>query len=201
MIYNFCLHAFIYHKDVFYVPTSSFRRKLIYWWWLLCKNFFKGSKTWEKKLIPFYCFHPGMWRNNNTRNINLIVFVVNFTIIQNVFLNIYYSLYITFPSLLAFEFCQMCWKWKWKVKVKSLSRDSLRPHGLQPIKLLSTWDFPRKSAGVDCHFLLQGSFLTQESNPGLPHCRQTVYHLSHQGSLSFSNFSLQHIPIPFHKIF
>ena len=25
-------------------------------------------------------------------------------------------------------------------------------------------------------------FLTQESNPGLPHYRQTLYHLSHQGS-------------------
>ena len=29
MIYNSCLHAFIYHKDVFYVPTSSFRRKMM----------------------------------------------------------------------------------------------------------------------------------------------------------------------------
>ena len=29
---------------------------------------------------------------------------------------------------------------------------------------------------------LQGIFLTQGSNPGLPHCRQTLYHLSHQGS-------------------
>ena len=39
-----------------------------------------------------------------------------------------------------------------------------------------------KSAGVDCHFLLQGIFLTQESNPGPPHGRQMLYHLSHQGS-------------------
>ena len=33
-----------------------------------------------------------------------------------------------------------------------------------------------------CHVLLQGIFLTQGLNPGLPHCRQTLYHLSHQGS-------------------
>ena len=33
-------------------------------------------------------------------------------------------------------------------------------------------------------FLLQGIFLTQGLNPGLPHCRQTLYHLSHQGSPS-----------------
>ena len=32
------------------------------------------------------------------------------------------------------------------------------------------------------HFLLQEIFLTQESNPGLPRCRQMLYHLSHQGS-------------------
>ena len=30
-------------------------------------------------------------------------------------------------------------------------------------------------------FLLQGIFLTQGLNPGLPHCRQIPYHLSHQG--------------------
>ena len=35
---------------------------------------------------------------------------------------------------------------------------------------------------MDCHFLLQGTFPTQESNPGLLHCRQTLYRLSHQGS-------------------
>ena len=32
-------------------------------------------------------------------------------------------------------------------------------------------------------FLLQWIFPTQGSNLGLPHCRQTLYHLSHQGSL------------------
>ena len=30
----------------------------------------------------------------------------------------------------------------------------------------------------------RGIFPTQGSNPGLLHCRQTLYHLSHQGSLS-----------------
>ena len=39
-----------------------------------------------------------------------------------------------------------------------------------------------KSTGVGCHFLLQGIFPTQGSNPGLQHCRQTLHHLSHQGS-------------------
>ena len=41
-------------------------------------------------------------------------------------------------------------------------------------------DSPGKSAGVDCHALLQGIFSTQGSNPDLPHCRQILYHLSHR---------------------
>ena len=35
---------------------------------------------------------------------------------------------------------------------------------------------------VGCHSFLQGIFLTQGSNPGLLHCKQILYHLSHQGS-------------------
>jgi len=35
---------------------------------------------------------------------------------------------------------------------------------------------------VGCHLLLQDILLTQGLNPGLPHYRQTLYHLSHQGS-------------------
>ena len=41
---------------------------------------------------------------------------------------------------------------------------------------------PGQNTGVGCHALLQGIFLTQGSNPGLPHCRRVLYHLSHQGS-------------------
>ena len=37
---------------------------------------------------------------------------------------------------------------------------------------------------MDCHFLLQGIFPTQGLNPGLPHCRQMLYRLSHQGSFN-----------------
>ena len=35
---------------------------------------------------------------------------------------------------------------------------------------------------VGCYALLQGIFPTQGLNPGLSHCRQILYHLSHQGS-------------------
>ena len=60
--------------------------------------------------------------------------------------------------------------------------DSLQPQGQYPTRLLRPWDFPGKNTGVGCHFLLQGIFPTQGLKPGLPHCRQTLYCLSHQGS-------------------
>ena len=44
--------------------------------------------------------------------------------------------------------------------MKSLSRVRLRSHGLQPTRFLRPWDFPGKSTGVGCHFLLQETFLT-----------------------------------------
>ena len=69
------------------------------------------------------------------------------------------------------------------VKVKSLSRvQTLQPCGLKPTRLFHPWDFPGKNTGVGCHFLLQEIFLTQGLNSGLPHYRQTLCHLSHQGS-------------------
>ena len=45
-------------------------------------------------------------------------------------------------------------------------------------------DSPGKNTGVGSHTLLQGIFPTQGLNPGLLHCRQILYHLSHQGSPS-----------------
>ena len=47
-------------------------------------------------------------------------------------------------------------------------------------------DSPYKNTGMGCHVFLQGIFPTQESNPGLPHWRQILYHLSHQGSPCWS---------------
>ena len=54
---------------------------------------------------------------------------------------------------------------------------TLRPHGLY-----SPWNSPGQNTGVGCHFLLQGIFPTQGSNPGLLHCRRILYQLSHQGN-------------------
>ena len=70
-----------------------------------------------------------------------------------------------------------------KKEVKLLSRVRLfGPHELYPTRLIRPWSFPGNSPGVGFHFLLQGIFPTQGSNPGLLHCRQTLYSLSYQGS-------------------
>ena len=41
-------------------------------------------------------------------------------------------------------------------------------------------DSPGHSTGAGSCFLLQGIFPTQGPNPGLLHCRQILYQLSHQ---------------------
>ena len=44
---------------------------------------------------------------------------------------------------------------------------------------ICSWNSPGMNTGVGSLFLLQGIFLAQELNPGLLHCRQFLYHLSH----------------------
>ena len=54
-----------------------------------------------------------------------------------------------------------------------------------PDRLLCPWDSPGKNSGVDCHFLLQGIFLIQGSNPHLLwllHWLADSLPLSHQGT-------------------
>ena len=71
----------------------------------------------------------------------------------------------------------------------SVLSNSLRPHGLQAARLLCLWNSPGKNTGVSCHVLLQGIFPTQGSNTCLLHCRQILYHLSHEGSLLLRDIS------------
>jgi len=59
----------------------------------------------------------------------------------------------------------------------SVMSDSLRPLGLY-----SPWNSLGQNTGMGSLSLLQGIFPTQGSNPGLPHCRQILYQLSHKGS-------------------
>ena len=41
--------------------------------------------------------------------------------------------------------------------------NSVRPHGLQPTRLLRPWDSPGKNTEVGCHFLLQCMKVESES--------------------------------------
>ena len=52
--------------------------------------------------------------------------------------------------------------------VTSVISDFLRPMDCSPPGS-SVWNFPVKNIGVGCHFLLQGIFLTEGSNPYLLH--------------------------------
>ena len=68
--------------------------------------------------------------------------------------------------------------WPSSLPSRSVVSGSLQPHGLQPTRLLCPGDSPGQSTRVGCHALLQGIFPTRELNPGLPHCRTILYHLS-----------------------
>ena len=95
---------------------------------------------------------------------------------------------------------------KWKMdgyikKVRSLSHVQLFVTPWTVAYQAPLWNFPGKSTGLGYHFLLQGTFLTQGSNLGLPHCRQTLYLLSHQGSPGWLHgwclkIQLQSQPLP-----
>ena len=64
---------------------------------------------------------------------------------------------------------------------------------------LCPWNFPGKNTGVARYSLFQGTFLTQGLNLGLPHCKQILHRLSHQGSPKYPRklnmFSLFSLPI------
>ena len=65
-----------------------------------------------------------------------------------------------------------CHVWMWELnhkescmhacQVVSVVSNSLWPYGPQPAGFLYPWDSPSKNTGVDCQFLLQGIFPTQE---------------------------------------
>ena len=65
----------------------------------------------------------------------------------------------------------------------SVVSDSLQPHGL-----CSPWNSPGQNIGVGSLPLLQGTFPTQGSNPGLPHCTTILYQLSHECQYMLVNY-------------
>ena len=76
---------------------------------------------------------------------------------------------------------------KLKVLVAQLCLTLCDPMDCSPPGSSVHGDSPGKNTRVDCYGLLQGNFPNQGSNPGLLHCRQILYHLSHQGSQAVSS--------------
>ena len=79
---------------------------------------------------------------------------------------------LTLPGLPGLEF-RVVWSESESCSVMS---DFLWLHGLY-----RPWNSPGQNTGVGSLSLLQGIFLTQESNWGLLHCRWILYQLSYQG--------------------
>ena len=74
----------------------------------------------------------------------------------------------------------------------SVVSNSLQPHGLQPARLQNPLSMRILQARILEWVAMpfsRGIFPTQGSNPGLPHCRQVPYQLSHQLLLLLSLFS------------
>ena len=62
------------------------------------------------------------------------------------------------------------------------SKDFYPSKGGPMVKIYAFLSFPFLFSSLLPHSLLQRIFRTQGLNPGLLHCRQILYHLSHQGN-------------------
>ena len=62
--------------------------------------------------------------------------------------------------------------------------DSVRPHGLQPTRLLHPWDLPGKSTGVGCHCLLRKPTIFHEKKKNMA----ILVILTHTGERSSACF-------------
>ena len=85
-------------------------------------------------------------------------------------------LFLPSPGMLSFP------HFSWLKHFLESESHSVVPNCLWPQGLYSPWNSPGQNTGVGSLSLLQGIFPTQGLNPGLPHCRQILYQLSHQGS-------------------
>ena len=72
--------------------------------------------------------------------------------------------------------------WGYEVQEKWSESRSVKSDSYATQGLYSPRDSLGQNAGVGSFSLLQGIFPTQGSIPGLPHCRWTLYQLSHKGN-------------------
>ena len=78
-----------------------------------------------------------------------------------------------------------------KVKVAQSRRTLCNP---MDYTIGIVWNSPGQNTGVGSLSLLQGIFPTQGLNPGLPHCRQILYQLSHKGRIKRKQKTVAEFP-------
>ena len=137
------------------------------------KNFFQNIEWWANQQAKGFLSYSLSLRCHHIANAITIINAINIvnatTVINSI--TIVNSITAMFP-LKLYAICldaQSCLP-LWDSMDCSLPGSSV--HGISQAR-----------TGVGCHALIQGIFSTQRSNLGLPHCRQILYHLSHQGSL------------------
>ena len=67
-------------------------------------------------------------------------------------------------------------------RIHKKKKSQLCPTLCDPLGLYISWNSLGQNTGVGSLSLLQRIFPTQGLNPGLPHCRQILYQVSHKGS-------------------
>ena len=72
-----------------------------------------------------------------------------------------------FFLMYIFQVCFICSSFLLESESRSVVSNSLWLHGL--------WNSLGQNTGVGCHSLFHGIFLIQGSNPGLLHCRWSLY--------------------------
>ena len=77
---------------------------------------------------------------------------------------------------------KMVKKWNVRYRITQSCPTLCNPMDYSPPGSSVHEDSPGKNTGVGCHALLQGIIPTQRPNPGLPHCRWNLCHLSYHGS-------------------
>ena len=118
-------------------------------------------------LYPFICWWTFRWLP--------VLAVVNSTA-MNIRVHVYFQIMVlsVFIPIPKKGNAKECSEWS---ESHSVMSNSVQPHGLY-----SPWNSLGQNTGVGSLSLLHGIFPTQESNWGLPQCRQILYQLSHKGS-------------------
>ena len=110
------------------------------------------NKANTKTNLDSYCFNETLLQKSDTSSENLI------------------SAYPQSQEILWKDIL----RWTHERESRSVMSDSVTPWTI--------CEFSRPEYWLGSLSLLQGIFPIQELNPGLPHCRQILYQLSHQGS-------------------